>query len=85
MLNSTAMATNAQPPTTNTTTDPIAHEQRRLERRMEDRWRALALAEQRGQSLRILERMYATYTQAVDEYVMYVRRTSQPRHWPSVA
>lgn len=87
MLNSTAMGIGAPPAhaTASANTDAVAHEQRRLERRMEDRWRALALAEQRGQSLRILERMYATYTDAVDEYIRYVRRTSQPRRWPSVA
>ena len=83
MLNSTAMGADARPTTMQT--NAIANEQRRLERRMEDRWRALALAEQRGQSARALERMYATYTQTVDEYILYVRQTSQPRHWPSVA
>jgi len=87
MINSTAIGASPKPtrPTINPTTDPIAQEQRRLERRMEDRWRALALAEQRGQSLRSLERMYGTYTDAVDEYIQYVRRTSQPRRWPNVA
>ncbi len=87
MINSRAMETAATTSATGsaTPTDAIASEQRRLERRMEDRWRVLALAEQRGQSLRVLERMYAAYTDAVDEYIAYVRRTSQPRRWPNVA
>ena len=88
MLNSTAMGTSARATNTApsaTTSNTIAQEQRRLERRMEDRWRALALAEQRGQSLRILERMYTTYTDAVDDYILYVRQTSQPHRWPNVA
>lgn len=65
--------------------DATSAELRRLERRMEDRWRVLALAEQRHTPLRALERMYLAYTQSVDEYIRCQRRAAQPRHWPSVA
>jgi hypothetical protein len=40
-----------------------------LERRLERRWRDLALAEQRGQPPRVLERMYAAYVRDLDVYV----------------
>ena len=48
----------------------------RLERRMERKWYDLAMAEQRGQPMPILERMYDTYLRALDEYVALQRRSS---------
>jgi hypothetical protein len=47
----------------------------RLERRMERRWHDLAMAERRGQPVRVLERMYDAYLRAVEEYVQYQRRS----------
>ena len=46
------------------------------EQRMQRRWFDLAMAEQRGQSAPVLERMYDTYLRALDEYVALQRRTS---------
>jgi hypothetical protein len=48
----------------------------RAEQRMQRRWFDLAMAEQRGQSMPVLERMYDTYLRALDEYVALQRRTS---------
>ena len=48
----------------------------RAERRMQRRWFDLAMAEQRGQPMRALERMYDAYLRALDEYVALQRRTS---------
>jgi len=48
----------------------------RAEQRMQRRWFDLAMAEQRGQPMPILERMYDTYLRALDEYVALQRRTS---------
>jgi hypothetical protein len=44
-----------------------------LERRLEQRWRDLALAEQRGQPPRVLERMYTAYVRDLDAYVLAQR------------
>jgi hypothetical protein len=46
------------------------------EQRMQRRWFDLAMAEQRGQPVSVLERMYDTYLRALDEYVALQRRTS---------
>ncbi len=46
------------------------------EQRMQRRWFDLAMAEQRGQPMSVLERMYDTYLRALDEYVALQRRTS---------
>ena len=45
----------------------------RLERTLERQWRAMALAEQRGQSAATLERMYAAYLRTLDAYVVCAR------------
>jgi len=44
-------------------------EMQRLERRMERRWYDLAMAEQRGQPVHALDRMYDAYLRAMDEFV----------------
>jgi hypothetical protein len=44
-------------------------ELQRLERRLEQRWRDLTMAEQRGQSTSVLERMYTAYLRDLDAYV----------------
>lgn len=46
------------------------------EQRMQRRWFDLAMAEQRGQPMPVLERMYDTYLRALDEYVALRRRIS---------
>jgi hypothetical protein len=46
-----------------------ANQLERLERRLEQCWRNLALAEQRGQPAHRLERMYAAYLRQLDAYV----------------
>jgi hypothetical protein len=46
----------------------------RAEQRMQRRWFDLAMAEQRGQPMSVLERMYDTYLRALDEYVALQRR-----------
>ena len=48
----------------------------RLERRMERKWYDLAMAEQRGQPVHVLERMYDGYLKALDEYIRYQHTTS---------
>ena len=48
----------------------------RAEQRMQRRWFDLAMAEQRGQPMSVLERMYDTYLRALDEYVTLQRRSS---------
>jgi hypothetical protein len=48
----------------------------RAEQRMQRRWFDLAMAEQRGQPMPVLERMYDTYMRALAEYVALQRRTS---------
>jgi len=50
-----------------------ASELERLERRLEQRWRDLALAEQRGRPASVLERMYAAYLRDLDAYVRVQR------------
>ena len=52
----------------------IIHELARLERRMERRWYDLAMAEQHGQPMPVLERMYEVYLSALDAYIAYQRR-----------
>ena len=47
----------------------------RLEKRMERRWYDLAMAEQRGQPVHVLERMYDAYLCALDAYITYQSRT----------
>jgi len=49
----------------------------RLERQMERRWHDLALAEQRGQPIHVLERMYDGYLDALDEYMRCQRALNQ--------
>ena len=53
--------------TRRTTSDVVRLE--RLERQLEQRWRDLALAEQRGQPTHVLERMYAVYLRELEAYV----------------
>jgi len=48
----------------------------RLEKRMERRWYDLAMAEQRGQPVHVLERMYDAYLSALNAYMAYQRRVS---------
>jgi hypothetical protein len=55
-------------------------EMERLERRLGQRWRDLALAEQRGQPTRVLERMYAAYVRELEVYVRLQR--AQTGHEP---
>lgn len=45
----------------------------RLERRMEKKWYDLAMAEQRGQPVHALERMYDAYLKSLDEFIQYQR------------
>jgi hypothetical protein len=45
-----------------------------LEKRMERRWYDLAMAEQRGQPTRVLEKMYDAYLRALDAYIAYQRQ-----------
>ncbi len=47
-----------------------------LEKRMERRWYDLAMAEQRGLPVRVLERMYDAYLSALDAYIACQRRTN---------
>jgi hypothetical protein len=54
----------------------IAAELDRAEQRMRRRWFDLAMAEQRGQPMSALERMYDAYLRALDEYVMLQRRVN---------
>jgi len=49
----------------------------RLLRRVEDRWRTLVIAGERGQPRQALERMYAAYVVAVDQYVVCQRALSK--------
>jgi hypothetical protein len=51
----------------------------RLEWRLERRWHDLATAEQRGQPLPVLERMYDAYLRALDELVAYQRASARAR------
>jgi hypothetical protein len=46
------------------TATPLAH----AERRMQQRWYELVMAEQNGAAEQVLERMYNAYIRAVDEY-----------------
>ena len=48
----------------------------RAEQRMQRRWFDLAMAEQRGQPMPVLEQMYETYLRALDEYIAMQRRSS---------
>ena len=45
----------------------------RLEKKMERKWYDLAMAEQRGQPMYVLERMYDAYLKALDDFVQYQR------------
>jgi hypothetical protein len=54
----------------------IAAELDRAEQRMQRRWFDLAMAEQRGQPMSALERMYDAYLRALDEYVTLQRRVN---------
>jgi hypothetical protein len=45
----------------------------RLEKKMERKWYDLAMAEQRGQPMHVLERMYDAYLKALDDFVQYQR------------
>jgi anthranilate/para-aminobenzoate synthase component II len=46
------------------TSTPLAH----AEKRMQQRWYELVMAEQKGAAEQVLERMYNAYIRAVDEY-----------------
>ncbi|MDE3230397.1 MAG: hypothetical protein KGO05_10985 [Chloroflexota bacterium] len=50
----------------------------RLRKRVDDRWRALALAQERATSIEALERLYDAYMRAVDAYVTSQRALSHP-------
>lgn len=49
----------------------------RLERRMERKWHDLAMAEQRGQPVHALERMYDAYLAALDAYIQCQRALNE--------
>jgi hypothetical protein len=49
------------------------NELERLEKKMERKWYDLAMAEQRGQPMHVLERMYDAYLKALDDFVQYQR------------
>lgn len=51
----------------------------RLERRMEKKWYDLAMAEQRGQPVHALERMYDAYLKSLDDFIQYQRTHSTHR------
>jgi hypothetical protein len=51
----------------------------RLESRVRRLWYDLAMAERRGQPLRVLERMYNGYVAAVDELVRHERARARER------
>jgi hypothetical protein len=51
----------------------------RLERRMEKKWYDLAMAEQRGQPVHALERMYDAYLKSLDDFIQYQRTHSAHR------
>ncbi len=61
-------AANPQPPLVES---PGRQEAERLLRRVDERWRALARANERGLSLAALERLYEAYVQAVDAYIAH--------------
>jgi hypothetical protein len=44
-----------------------------IERTLDRQWRSLAVAEQRGQSAAVLERMYAAYLRTLDAYIVCAR------------
>lgn len=50
----------------------------RLRKRVDDRWRTLALAQERATSIEALERLYESYMRAVDAYVACQRALSRP-------
>ncbi len=59
------------------TSTPLAY----AERRMQQRWYDLVMAEQNGVTVQVLERMYNAYIRAVDEYnrhLAVVQSQSQP-------
>lgn len=49
----------------------------RLRRQVDERWRTLALANERGVSTEALERLYDAYMRAVDAYVARQRSLSR--------
>jgi predicted RNA-binding protein with PIN domain len=51
----------------------LMNELERLEKKMERKWYDLAMAEQRGQPMHVLERMYDAYLKALDDFVQYQR------------
>lgn len=52
----------------------------RLRRQVDERWRALALAQERAElSMTALERLYDSYMRAVDTYVLRQRALTRPR------
>ena len=55
----------------NAKSQPAPNDLEQLERRMERKWYDLATAEQRGQPVHVLERMYDAYLKALDDYVRY--------------
>jgi hypothetical protein len=61
--------------TTHTSTSTPADLQR-LDRRMQQRWFDLAMAEQRGQPAHALERMYSAYMVALEDYITCQRALS---------
>lgn len=48
------------------------------ERRMQQLWYDLAMAEQRGQPAHLLERLGRLYLRALEEYIQLARRLEQP-------
>ena len=61
------------------TSTPLAY----AERRMQQRWYDLAMAEQNGATVQVLERMYNAYIRAVDEYNRHLAVVqSQPQPAP---
>jgi hypothetical protein len=62
--------------TPRSTSSTFATELHHAEQRMQRRWFDLAMAEQRGEPMSVLERMYDTYLRALDEYVALQRHTT---------
>ncbi len=68
-----------------TTRTDVGPDVERLEAAMQQRWYALALAEQRGQSAHVLERLFAAYMKALEAYVAAKRRQTAPAKQARVA
>ena len=61
---------------TTTTSTSTPADLQRLDRRMQKRWFDLAMAEQHGQPVHALERMYTAYMVALEDYISCQRALS---------